>query len=195
MQIDRIIYPTTALGPGNRVVIWVVGCSKQCKKCSNKELWKKNVEKELSVEEIHGFIKSIAEQRTIDGITLTGGDPLEQDADEVLELLQKLRSITKDILLYTGYTWEELEEVFSEEQLEVLKQTVAVLIDGRYEDELNDNKVVLRGSANQRIFFLREEERARYEPYMAEGRKIQNLHQSGKMISIGIHNKEGNGYG
>lgn len=190
MQIDRIIYPTTALGPGRRVVVWVVGCSKKCKKCSNKELWRKDSRKELSVEEIYGFIKRISEQKAVEGITLTGGDPLEQDPDELLELLRKLSGITKDILLYTGYTWEELENVFSKGQLDELKRTVAVLIDGRYVDELNDNKVVLRGSANQRIFFWREEERDRYESYMAEGRKIQNVHQRGKMISIGIHDKE-----
>ena len=38
MQVDRLLFPVTALGPGNRLAMWMIGCHKRCKKCANPEL-------------------------------------------------------------------------------------------------------------------------------------------------------------
>lgn len=39
MYIDRLLYPITALGPGERIALWVSGCDRKCNKCANPELW------------------------------------------------------------------------------------------------------------------------------------------------------------
>ena len=56
MEIDRILYPVESLGPGKRVVVWTIGCSKHCKNCSNKELWEKNNKKDVCYIVSDGFI-------------------------------------------------------------------------------------------------------------------------------------------
>ncbi len=46
MQIDRVLFPITTLGPGNRIGIWTIGCPHKCYNCSNPELWDANVNKD-----------------------------------------------------------------------------------------------------------------------------------------------------
>jgi len=108
MYIDRILYPIHTLGPGNRAVIWTKGCSKGCKNCSNPELWHiGKAAKNRSVKELFQIILNISRENRIDGITFTGGDPIEQ-FDELIEFIKLLKEITNDILVYTGDYFKDL---------------------------------------------------------------------------------------
>ena len=69
-------------GPGNRFVLWTQGCSKGCLECFNPETWSNNIFKELSPKQIFELVKNFE----VDGVTISGGDPLEQEV-ELLELL------------------------------------------------------------------------------------------------------------
>jgi len=189
MQIDRILYPITTLGPGERLVIWTIGCSKHCDKCSNPELWHKDTSKDIDVLELAKIIGQSIDKQTIDGVTITGGDPLEQIA-ELNKLLLVLREITNDVLIYTGYTIEEAKTVISKSEWETMEQNTSVLIDGSYIDELNDNKCALRGSSNQKVVFFDETKKEIYSAYLKKGRTIQNIFYNEKMISVGIHNRD-----
>jgi anaerobic ribonucleoside-triphosphate reductase activating protein len=189
MQVDRIVYPISTLGPGDRLVIWTLGCSKYCHNCANPELWQKNPNKDIDVVELVKIIKKAVNQPTIDGLTITGGEPLEQIA-ELNELLSGLREITDDILVYTGYTVEEAKIKLSKQEWETLKSNISVLIDGAYVNDLNDNGCTLRGSSNQIINYFDESKKELYSFYLKKGRTIQNVFYDGKMISVGIHNKD-----
>lgn len=59
MNIARILYSVEVLGPGKRVGIWVCGCKRACKGCSNPELWDRKPEYEVTVEEIIGLVNKI----------------------------------------------------------------------------------------------------------------------------------------
>ena len=142
---------------------------------------------DVNVEKLVSVIKQAIGNKKIDGITITGGDPLEQIVG-FTEMLPLLRTITDDLLVYTGYTIEEVKNDISELQWEALKQYISVLIDGSYIDELNDNQCVLRGSANQKIIYFDESLKEKYLKYMERGRSIQNVFYNEKMISVGIHN-------
>ncbi len=187
MLVDRFLYPVHTLGPGNRLTIWTVGCSKHCPKCANPELWDKGSGRDLPVKELLRMIKEALGGRRPDGITITGGDPLEQP-EELLELLEGLSEITDDILVYTGYAESELKDHIEKELLEKLVSKIGVLIDGRYVAELNDGKCALRGSTNQNIIFYDRSLEERYRDYLKQPRKIQNFYCRGKLISVGIHN-------
>jgi anaerobic ribonucleoside-triphosphate reductase activating protein len=134
-------------GPGVRFVLWTQGCSKGCKNCFNPETWSYTIEKEYSPRQIFELIKNFE----VDGITISGGDPLEQEG-ELLELLFLLKEIKlpKGIILFTGFSRNEiLENPLREKCL----QYIDVLIDGRYIDSLKiDNS--LRGSSNQEFYFF-----------------------------------------
>ncbi len=133
-------------GPGNRFVLWTQGCSKGCKNCFNPETWNKQTDIRLSPREIFEIIKNFE----IDGITLTGGDPLEQD--DILELLMLLKELDlrKGIILFTGFT---IDEIKTDYLLLKCLDYIDVLIDGRYEDNLRISSG-LRGSENQNIIYF-----------------------------------------
>lgn len=178
MYIARILYPVEVLGPGKRIGIWFCGCSHKCKGCSNPELWQRQDKYKISIDSALKLIHQISDTNPIDGFTITGGDPMEQ-SEELSCLLEKLKLINDDILVYTGFEIEEL----SEKQL----KNVSVLIDGKYVEELNDNSL-LRGSSNQRINILEEAQKNKYEIYLkTETNKIQNFTTNDGIVSVGIH--------
>ncbi len=190
MQIDRILFPVQALGPGNRVAIWVCGCSRHCPHCANPELWQWNIRKEVPVATLSKMLHDLQRESTpIDGITFTGGDPMEQP-EELAALLELIGDITDDILIYTGAQYEDLPYLMSEEILRTITDRAGVIIDGPYIHERNDNRVYLRGSDNQRIIYLKEHLRPRYLLDEQKGRQIQNLWMGDTLVSVGIHNRE-----
>ena len=105
-------------------------------------------------------------------------------------MLELLKNITDDILVYTGFTLEETKKVFLTSDWEKFCRFVSVLIDGSYINDLNDNKISLRGSTNQNIIYFNKLKKATYEAYLHEGRKIQNVYYDNNLISVGIHNRE-----
>lgn len=131
-------------GPGVRFVLWTQGCSKGCKECYNPETWKFEG-KSFSSKEIFELINSY----NIDGVTISGGDPLEQE--DILELLEKLYNLNlpKGIILFSGFTFDEINN----SSMRDCFSYIDVLIDGRYEKELKISSS-LRGSENQNIIYF-----------------------------------------
>lgn len=84
----------------------------------------------------------------IEGLTILGGEPLENP----LGLLQALKDIRKEIdksiWLYSGFKYEVLYNINIAR--EILK-LVDVLVDGEFVEELKDLSLDFRGSSNQRI--------------------------------------------
>lgn len=185
MQIDRIIHPTKALGPGNRIVVWTVGCTKRCFNCSNPELWARDKRKDIPVPELYRYIKALCANNQVDGITFTGGDPLEQGED-LLTLLALCSRLTEDILVYTGFEIEEIEA----KTLAEMSLYISCLIDGRYIERYNDNESSLIGSSNQRIIVFKGAYRKVYSDYISKGREVHNLFYGDRFISVGIHNRD-----
>ena len=134
-------------GPGNRFVLWTQGCSKGCSDCFNPLTWSVKENISLTPNQIFELIKNY----DIDGVTITGGDPLEQE-DELLELLFLLKEIKlpKGIILFTGFSRNEIRENPIRESC---LRYIDVLIDGRYEKNLKVD-FSLRGSSNQEFYFF-----------------------------------------
>lgn len=146
MRYDRI-YPCDFVnGPGCRVVLFVTGCLHKCEGCYNKSTWNPSngqVFNANTVKEIANYIS----KPYIQGLTLTGGDPLYRSNREDIEALVKWvksRFPEKDIWMWTGYKFEDIKD------LELLNY-VDVIIDGKYEKDLPTKKL-WRGSDNQRLW-------------------------------------------
>ncbi len=103
---------------------------------------------EESPEETYQWLKKCED---IEGLTLSGGEPLEQAPEALLEFLRLVRSDPRKlgVICFTGY---RLEEIQASAQAAIL-QYLDVLVDGPYMSQMNGNHD-LRGSDNQRIFFL-----------------------------------------
>jgi anaerobic ribonucleoside-triphosphate reductase activating protein len=189
MQVDRILYPVSSLGPGQRIVVWLIGCKHNCFGCSNPELWDEDQEKEFSVEQLVSLIFGHFQDKQVEGLTITGGEPFDQ-YPELIEFIKRVRTLTNDILVYTGYTLIELEKKIESEGIDYFKQNISVLIDGRYIHSLNDSYSALRGSTNQIIHFFDHNVQEKYEQYLKEGRILNNFTYGNNLITVGIINKE-----
>ena len=188
MYIARILYPVNVLGIGNRVGIWTSICKHKCKGCSNPELWKSNISQKVSIKEVFNTINQINEFKKIDGFTITGGEPFYQ-VKELKKLIEALLLISDDIIIYTGFTIEELKSK-NDEDINYILDHVAVLIDGRYVEELNDNSFMV-GSSNQRKLILNDKYKEIYENYFASNtNQIQNFMLDDGIVSVGIHSKD-----
>ena len=186
MNIARILYPVQVLGPGKRVGIWLSGCPRRCPGCSNPELWEFHDEYEVNTQSVVDMIAGVISNQEIDGFTITGGDPFYQPK-ELGELLSHLQKISVDILIYTGYTYEELLGSCDQDVRIALSMT-GILIDGPYIEEKNDGSI-LRGSNNQRIIVLNPTLGDKYNRYLSIqfSNEIQNFTSKDGVISVGIH--------
>lgn len=134
-------------GLGMRMVIFSQGCNHHCKNCFNKETWDFNGGKKFKIIDVIDIIKK--DLPILDGITFSGGDPIEQ-ANKFVQIAKALPKKT-NIWLYTGYTWENLIKLCkSNDSINNLLKYLTVIVDGPYIDKLNDGNKY-RGSSNQRI--------------------------------------------
>lgn len=187
MNVARILYPVEVLGPGKRLGIWVCGCRRGCKGCSNPELWVQKPEYEVTVEDIMSLVSRISDLHKIDGFTISGGEPMDQP-EGLSQLITQLSAYSKDILIYTGYRIDELKKR-EDPATNIILSRAAVLIDGEYREEENID-VLLRGSSNQKIHILIPEMAEGYEKYLASAHnQIQNFTTLNGVVSVGIHRK------
>lgn len=194
MRIARILYPVKVLGPGERIGIWVCGCRRGCPGCANPELWPENKSSEIAMDDIMRMLHSISQKQPVDGITISGGEPFLQVA-ELAALVRRCGEITEDILVFTGYRRETLlKRVREKSQTREVLERIAVLVDGKYVEEKNENHP-LRGSSNQRFFYRDELTKEKYERYIREKKnrlEVQNFQATDGIISVGIHQKDFN---
>lgn len=184
MNVARILYPVKVLGPGMRVGIWLSGCHRACRGCSNPELWEVKQEYEITIPRLVDLIDRINCTHAIDGFTITGGEPMNQ-AEDLAILTDQLKRISADILVYSGYRLDELLD--RDPHTQYVLDNIAVLIDGAYIEEQNDG-AVLRGSSNQVIHILNEQYRKLYTDYLKiSHNQIQNFVVKDGIISVGIH--------
>lgn len=183
LYTDRLLWPVTALGPGQRIALWVSGCEHHCPRCANPELWKRRPGQKIPVEKLQFFLKQMCTEKKVEGLTITGGEPFDQ-AEALLTLLDGVSNLFPDILIYSGYKEEELKKMPVRREL---LSRVDVLIDGPYIDALNKPSIVLRGSENQKICYQNPAVKEKYEAYLRQGRQIQNFVYDYKIISVGIH--------
>ena len=140
------------LGPGNRAVIWVQGCSFACPGCLVPESWNSKGGELAGVDSLAEWLLGL---KGIEGVTFSGGEPFGQ-AEALLELTSqlKLRGSNLGLMSYTGYSFEWLLQHGTEAQRALLDR-LDLLIDGRYRREMHAD-ILWRGSLNQKIHLLSE---------------------------------------
>ncbi|MCG8420750.1 MAG: radical SAM protein [Proteobacteria bacterium] len=137
-----------ANGPGTRFVLWFQGCSLGCPGCFNPDTHPAGPRRRLAVAELIALFAGQGD--TIEGITLSGGEPLEQP-DAMLALVSEVRAHTNlSIVVFSGYTIDEIRAMPSGGEI---LQRIDVLIDGRYQAARRIGRG-LRGSSNQHIHLL-----------------------------------------
>lgn len=150
-QVLRIHHWTPesrANGPGLRAVVWVQGCSLGCPGCFNPQTHARQGGAAVRVDDLLAELKTLDGE--IEGVTISGGEPLQQ-MPPLLELLQKLRRETSlSVLAFTGFTWEEVQHMPHHTEL---LANLDVLIAGRFEASQRLAQGLI-GSANKTVHFL-----------------------------------------
>ena len=156
-------------GDGLRVVLFCTACDHYCKNCHNVETWQASNGIPFN-DDAKQIIYNELDNDYIDGITLSGGDPLNiNNVDDILAFVTELKEKypTKTIWLYSGYTFEQImypvitddfnptrDELIKKKQ-DIVKQC-DVFVDGEFVEELADVKYPWAGSTNQKVIDVKK---------------------------------------
>ncbi len=185
LNLFRIAYPVTSLGPGLRVVIWVAGCRKRCPGCISPEMRDPAAGDLIEVSALADHLTNLP--FALDGITISGGEPFAQ-AEALAELLQLVRKCQSDwnVLVYSG---NRLTTLRRNPKMRRLLAEADILIDGRYRQEVAAPHPIA-GSGNQAIHFLstRGEEMMSLLENMPQVSPVLGLGREENHLLIGVPN-------
>ncbi|MCQ2537061.1 MAG: anaerobic ribonucleoside-triphosphate reductase activating protein [Lachnospiraceae bacterium] len=160
MNFSAIKKCDIANGTGVRTTLFVSGCRNHCEGCFQPETWNFNNGKEFTKETEKEIIESLSPDY-IQGLTLLGGDPFEEENQEGLVTFIETVKDTypqKDIWAYTGYLLEDLTANGKKytEYTERMLNCIDVLVDGPFIQAEKDLRIKFRGSRNQRLIDMNE---------------------------------------
>ena len=148
INLHSILWKSKANGPGLRTVLWFQGCSLGCTGCFNPLMHPFDPVNLYNPTDLAHQI--IIQSADADGITISGGEPLQQ-REGLLELIEVIsRESNLSIILFSGYDKTEIEQT---DQGECILDLTDVLIAGRYNHQLQIGSH-LCGSTNKKIHFL-----------------------------------------
>jgi anaerobic ribonucleoside-triphosphate reductase activating protein len=153
IRLSGIAYESLVNGPGMRRVFFAQGCKHNCNGCFNKDTHDFYGGEGRDIDEL---IKDTLDNPILRGVTFSGGDPWEQ-ADKFAYMAKAFKEKELNIWSYTGYTYEYIIE---NKGIRVgwsdLLNNIDVLVDGRFEEEKQQDGLKFRGSTNQRIIDVKE---------------------------------------
>ena len=140
-RINKILKSSLVNGPGKRYTIWFQGCSIHCKGCINPDTWDQNGGELKSNSEIVNELCQLKGQ--IGGLTLTGGEPLDQ-LDGLLKFLPMV-NMDLSIFLVSGY---QKQVILNTEKKQILDY-IDILCSGPFIESMVDKNMLWAGSTNQ----------------------------------------------
>jgi anaerobic ribonucleoside-triphosphate reductase activating protein len=141
MNVAKIVHNSRIYGPGTRTIIWFQGCSIRCEGCINPDLIPFVKREEISVKDL---VKKVENP----GVTLLGGEPLDQE--DIYDLLIELKKQNIGVVLFAGYEWTDLNEF----QQSVISETCQFAVLGPFDKNRVNSSLYLRGSDNQEIIIF-----------------------------------------
>lgn len=181
INYSHFVTNTEFLGPYRRSVLWVQKCCFSCEGCIAPEMQKDGGH----FSDTKTLANILLSDSTTEGITISGGEPFLQ-ADALLEMINIMKN-RRDIgvIIYSGFTLDELRAK-SDSAVDKLLSVTDILIDGRYEKNLDDG-IAYRGSSNQRIICLSDRYKKVSEAYYGNfARKTELRIDNGHIVLVGV---------
>ncbi len=148
IKIAGIVRESIVDGPGIRFTIFCQGCPHNCQGCHNPETHDFQGGYDCSLEKL---LNEIDKDPLLSGVTFSGGEPMCQ-AESFLMLAKEIKKRKLDIVIFSGYTFEELENMCKEDvAVKELLDLTDFLIDGKFDKDKKDLTLKFRGSSNQRV--------------------------------------------
>jgi anaerobic ribonucleoside-triphosphate reductase activating protein len=158
LNIAEILFQSEANGPGQRTVIWLQGCRKNCVNCCNPEFRSTESGITYAPDAIVNHVACNTNQfRDIEGITFSGGEPFDQ-AEALLPVAESFRENGLTLMAFSGYSIDEL--LTKNASTAAMLGMLDILVDGEYIESLTCSRL-WRSSYNQTVHFLTD----RYRHY------------------------------
>lgn len=178
LKVNYIGKHLHAQGPGTRYTIWVQGCSIHCPGCMNTDTWDPAAGEDYDVQDL---AENILSMEGIDGITITGGEPLDQ-YEAVYELCSALFD-KMCVFLTTGYKLIEGSHI-GKMRIQEIIPVVDILCVGPFEaDKICSDG--WRGSSNQSVLFLTDRGKSQRNFQIISKEVI--IFDDGQVIKTGFH--------
>lgn len=149
IKLNGLVHDSIVDGEGIRLAIFTQGCPHACPGCHNPATHSFSGGTEYSVDDL---LKAVDGNPLLDGITLTGGDPMCQ-ADALIDFAIGVKERCLNIWCYTGYTFEQ---VMNDESMKKLCEYIDVLVDGQFILSERSLDLLYKGSKNQRLIDVQE---------------------------------------
>lgn len=132
-------------GPGIRSVLFLQGCSRNCKGCHNSSIREHGKGKLIEIETLVRYLKENCCNKKI---TISGGEPLEQEKSLIV-LIRRLKDEGYNICVYTGYDLENVpRQIFN---------YVDYIKTGAFTESLRNPEISYVGSSNQCMYKIENE--------------------------------------
>ena len=149
MRIAGIRFTSLFDGEGINAVVFFQGCSLHCPGCHNPQTWDFKGGTETTIEEVTKQIEPYI--GFIDGVTLSGGNPVES-WDDANALAKWAQSKGLKVTLYSGNYMTELFDMdLDREGEDKLLPHIDTVIEGPFVAEEKAD-LPFRGSANQGVY-------------------------------------------
>ena len=165
MRYAGIIYNDVTAAPGLCLSFFVQGCPLHCEGCHNKHTWSFNGGLEFTDKTMNSILTGLTANGVHRTLCIMGGEPMAEEnmflTHLVINEVKRALPDTK-IYLWSGYTLEELEKR-SDDRTAAILSSIDCIIDGPYIDSERDITLPMRGSRNQKIHYLNERLKEKYE--------------------------------
>lgn len=165
MRYAGIIYNDVTAAPGLCLSFFVQGCPLHCEGCHNKHTWSFNGGLEFTDKTMNSILTGLTANGVHRTLCIMGGEPMAEEnmflTHLVINEVKRALPNTK-IYLWSGYTLEELEKR-SDDRTAAILSSIDCIIDGPYIESERDITLPMRGSRNQKIHYLNERLKEKYE--------------------------------
>lgn len=161
MRYAGIIRNDISAGEGVCVTFFLQGCDLHCPGCHNQQTWDFNGGYEFTQETLDNIINALSANDVQRNFCIMGGEPLHENNLFLTNLvITEVKKHYPDIKIYlwTGYKYEQLIDK-QEKLLQNILKNINVLVDGPFILEQRDITLPMRGSKNQRVIVLKENDK------------------------------------
>lgn len=161
MRYAGIIRNDISAGEGVCVTFFLQGCDLHCPGCHNQQTWDFDGGYEFTQETLDNIISALSANGVQRNFCIMGGEPLHENNLFLTNLvITEVKKHYPDIKIYlwTGYKYEQLIDK-QEKLLQNILKNINVLVDGPFILEQRDITLPMRGSKNQRVIVLKENDK------------------------------------
>ncbi len=139
-------------GPGKRLVVWVQGCTINCKGCFNKKLQPHIAKHLVGPVKFANEIVQLCKKYDCEGVTLSGGEPFQQSR-ALIKFAEIIKKNNLTVVCFSGYNSTTLLNS-KDDSVKSFLNNIDLLIAGPFNSENKDYKTTWFDDPNKDVIYL-----------------------------------------